>query len=84
MPKMMRSSSRYDPAHDPAGPPCPACGTWSCGGECPEMAEAMRPDFIQSIDSYTGYPVYSVNSARGAEMMRQYDASDVPLGGNLY
>lgn len=48
---------------------CPACGKRSCEGECPEMEEAMRPDFIEHIDSYTGYPHYSVNSQRARAML---------------
>lgn len=91
-PESVKSSSRYDPAHDPAGPllgppfqpiremddhgqpvdgACPACGKPDCNEQCPEMDEAMRPDFIEHIDSYTGHPVYSVNSARARAMIEE-------------
>lgn len=74
-PESVKSSSQYDPAHDPAAPlqsdACPACGKESCEGNCPEMDEAMRPDFIEHIDGYTGCPHYTVNSQRAAEQFAQ-------------
>ena len=44
-PESVRSSSLYDPAHDPAGPcfvtSCPACGQSDCDSDCAAMKAAM-------------------------------------------
>jgi hypothetical protein len=45
-PESVKRSSRYDPAHDAAGPPdladfCPACGQRSCKGDCSQMDAVM-------------------------------------------
>lgn len=66
-PESVRSSSRYDPAHDPAGPPLTD----------EEMREAMLPDFVEHIDSYTGYPHYTAVSERAREQMRSLRPEEV-------
>jgi hypothetical protein len=84
-PESCIGSSKYDPAHDPAGPPCPACGKPDCDHECAAMDKLMAPDFIEHTDSHTGYPHYSANSDRARRMMgEEYDASDAPPYGNMF
>jgi hypothetical protein len=76
-PESVKSSSRYDPAHDPAGPPEPSDD---------EIEQAMREEMRREpyIDSYTGYPVYSVSREEMALLDAQYDASDAPPYGNMF
>jgi hypothetical protein len=84
-PESVKSSSLYDPAHDAAGPPCPACGKPDCDHECPAMDKLMAPDFVEHRDSYTGYPHYSAVSDRARRLMaEEYDDSDAPPYGNMF
>lgn len=75
-PESVKSSSKYRPECDPAGPPCPACGNPECDHECREMDKLMAPDFVEHIDRHTGYPHYSAVSDRARRIMDEQFVQD--------